>query len=908
MSLTGARLKNIQNIFTGILTVFTFSSHAIEKETIESLVNENRELSSAIELHLTSADSPLVNSTVSLNHEDAWLFFDNIRPQNVIANHKSGILINGEPLLVGGNGRVAIYGNVTVVMPFGNDFKPLTVYSEEDFGGDEQQLEVHTYHNNLGEFDNAVKSFKLKRGYMATLANGSDGSGYSRVFVADKEDLEFSVMPEELYGTVSFIRVFKHEWVSKKGWCGWNADEIEKANVTCYYNWSAGGNTTSNYEYSPIRQNGGWPSWTEINEKQNVTHLLGFNEPDRPDQANMTFNQMIDLWPEMMKSGLRVGSPAWSNPWGGNGGNLFDFINKCDELNYRVDFVALHCYWGGKSPQNWYNDLKNIHEQTGRPLWITEWNNGANWTNEGWPDASRAYTDANAQKQLNDLKGILLVLDTASFVERYFIYNWVEDCRAIVFNSELTLAGEYYAENKSAIAYNSEKEVIPRWNYQKPELDYRYFSLTNSIRVSWTDSNGELSREYVLQKKVNSGGFETVYSSNDVSKTFYLDPMDTKSGGAISYRLTVKTASGETLESNEVSYFQTSGEDDFQTGNFAVTSTDINTTLYPMKYSATPLVMLGIPTFNNDVPMTQRITGISTTQFRFHFYPWSYLGNSQLSNPEMLAAMALPAGTYDFSGLKAETKSVSGVTREWTFIPFSQTFDQAPVVFCTVASSGNFYPLTVAVRNVNTSGFEMKLKSEENITANLTGETIIYFAIEPGKGAIDGKRITVGRNYKNNLISTTPVEISYDSTFSDPAVFAGLLTSEDVYASTLHYSKTGDSRIEISKQRELSGGESEIKADDFGWMVMDMAADQPGVGTGVNKMVIEKTLNFYPNPAQETLYFYFDKPTLVEIYDLAGNSLLKSLVSYSMDISSLKAGAYILKSEEGLSGKLLKSE
>lgn len=151
-----------------------------------------------------------------------------------------------------------------------------------------------------------------------------------------------------------------------------------------------------------------------IDKKQNVTHLLGFNEPDRPDQADMTFDQMIDIWPEMMKSGLRIGSPAWSNPWGGNGGTLFDFIDKCDELNYRVDFVALHCYWGGKSPQNWYNDLKYIHEQTGRPLWITEWNNGANWTEEWWPDASRAYTEANAQKQLDDLKGILEVLDTDS--------------------------------------------------------------------------------------------------------------------------------------------------------------------------------------------------------------------------------------------------------------------------------------------------------------------------------------------------------------------------------------------------------------------------------------------------------------------------------------------------------------
>ena len=34
---------------------------------------------------------------------------------------------------------------------------------------------------------------------------------------------------------------------------------------------------------------------TDINGTQNVTPLLGFNEPDHTDQANIYFQQMIDL-------------------------------------------------------------------------------------------------------------------------------------------------------------------------------------------------------------------------------------------------------------------------------------------------------------------------------------------------------------------------------------------------------------------------------------------------------------------------------------------------------------------------------------------------------------------------------------------------------------------------------------
>ena len=54
---------------------------------------------------------------------------------------------------------------------------------------------------------------------MATLATAADGTGYSRVFIADDKDLEFSIMPALLDKSISFIRVFDWEWVSKKGWC-----------------------------------------------------------------------------------------------------------------------------------------------------------------------------------------------------------------------------------------------------------------------------------------------------------------------------------------------------------------------------------------------------------------------------------------------------------------------------------------------------------------------------------------------------------------------------------------------------------------------------------------------------------------------------------------------------------------
>jgi len=902
---SGSDFKIIKNLLISFLMGLTLSSYAVEKETIQRLVDENRVLSSPLELHLTSNESAIINGTVSLNHEDAWLFFDNIKPSIVLSNYASNVLINGEVLKVGVNGRIAIYANGSVIMPFGFSFKPLTIFSGENFTGDSTQLAIELFNINLGEFDNAVKSFKLKRGYMATFSNNVDGTGYSRVFIADAKDMVFNVIPEELYCTVSFIRVFKYEWVSKKGKAGWNPNDI---NSTSYYDWNIGGNSSSDVEYVTIRQNGGWPSWSDIKGKPNVTHLLGFNEPDHTDQANMTLQEMINLWPEMMKSGHRIGSPAWANPWGGNGGTLFDFIDKCDELNYRVDFVALHCYWGGKSPQSWYNDLKYIHERTGRPLWITEWNNGANWTTEWWPDANKAYTDANAKKQLNDIKGILQVLDTASFIERYFIYDWVQDCRAMVINGKLTLAGEYYAANKSKIAYNNKKEVIPHWNYKNPELSYRYFPLTHANRLSWTESNGELSRKYIVEKKVNNGDFKTIYSSDDISKLFYLDPMDLKIEGTVTYRIILQTAKGESLESNVVSTYQTAGLNEIQVGSFSLDNAELNTSLFSKKYSTAPLVFLGIPSFRNAVPMTQRVNNITSSSFKFYLDPWNYLKNSTLTKPDVLSAIALPSGSYDFGGLKAEAKSVSDITHNWITVNFDAAFDKEPVVFCTIASNSNSYPLTVGVRNVTTTGFEMCLKSEEAITATLLSETINYFAIEPGLGVIDEKRITVGWNYGGSGISSTPIEIPYDSTYSEPAIFSGLLSAEDNFASTLRYSINGESNLKISKQRELSGGLSAMHSDNFGWMVMDLATNQPDVGTSINELNLNRSVRFYPNPAKDIVNFDFNNYTRVEVLDMTGQKLMEANVLHSLNIASLPAGIYILKAEGKLPGKLIKNK
>lgn len=498
------------------------------------------------DLHLTGEHIPMVNSSVSLNSNQSWLFFDNISPSQVIEHWLEKVTVKGANAVNNPDLRIAIYKNGTVIIPNGTQTSQhaLEVFTNRELTGNSATYEIDSFHTELGEFDNNIRSLKLHRGYMATLASNSDGSGFSRVYIANDKDLEVNELPAGLDSAVSFIRVFKWDWISKKGKAGWSP---AKLNCTWYYDWNIGGSSTSDYQYTAIRQHDDWPDWEKINHKKGVNHLLGFNEPDRPDQADMTVEQAIEIWPEMMKSGMRLGSPSPANPFNSW---LPQFLDKCEELNYRVDFAAIHCYWGGLTPEQWYSQLKKVYDYVKRPLWITEWNNGANWTSEYWPDDQ----DAQFQKQLNDMKEILYVLDTTSFVERYAIYDWVENKRAMILADTLTPAGKYYAANKSNFAFSPAREYIHTWSMVAPVLTSKineddYFKMT----INWKDLNGEMGSKYILERLIDGrdSDFLIIQEFSDYvpgSEITYEDSVYAKA----SYRVQAFGLQGNALYSNTI--------------------------------------------------------------------------------------------------------------------------------------------------------------------------------------------------------------------------------------------------------------------------------------------------------------------------------------------------------------------
>jgi hypothetical protein len=104
--------------------------------------------------------------------------------------------------------------------------------------------------------------------------------------------------------------------------------------------------------------------------------LLGFNEPDFGSQSNMSVTQALDLWPQLVATGLRLGSPAPATGAPDAGGWLDRFMTGAAAHGYRVDFIALHWYgadFSARATDQLRGYLDATYQRYHKPIWLTEY-------------------------------------------------------------------------------------------------------------------------------------------------------------------------------------------------------------------------------------------------------------------------------------------------------------------------------------------------------------------------------------------------------------------------------------------------------------------------------------------------------------------------------------------------------
>jgi hypothetical protein len=224
-----------------------------------------------------------------------------------------------------------------------------------------------------------------------------------------------------------------------------------KLGVSWYYNWtvspekcSGGGGGEFVPMYSNHPNNNPTPEAvaSQITKLVNASYqyVLGFNEPNKTDQANMTVADAIALWPAMTSNpSILVGSPATS----ADGQTWFkDFLTQAQAQNLRIDFIALHWYgWNAGSCDAKASNLESYIQWAeglpgNLPLWLTEWG----CMNKSNPD------EATVQAFYS---GAIAMLAKHPRVERYAWYPWNDFNHLTNSDGSLTSLGTTFAAARS---------------------------------------------------------------------------------------------------------------------------------------------------------------------------------------------------------------------------------------------------------------------------------------------------------------------------------------------------------------------------------------------------------------------------------------------------------------------------
>jgi hypothetical protein len=90
----------------------------------------------------------------------------------------------------------------------------------------------------------------------------------------------------------------------------------------------------------------------------------------------MSPGQALSLWPQLMATGMRLGSPAVAGDAATPGGWLDQFMSGAAARGYRVNFITLHWYGADFATSAAVSQLEGylgaVHARFHKPIWLTE--------------------------------------------------------------------------------------------------------------------------------------------------------------------------------------------------------------------------------------------------------------------------------------------------------------------------------------------------------------------------------------------------------------------------------------------------------------------------------------------------------------------------------------------------------
>lgn len=197
--------------------------------------------------------------------------------------------------------------------------------------------------------------------------------------------LSTSAAPTPKQSTVAVAAAPTVATSSRKGVGAWTFtgedQALAESGASWFYTWStsAEGISAPNVGFVPMIWGSGSVTSTALAQAKASTGcgcLLGFNEPDESSQSNMTPAQALALWPQLVSTGLELGSPAVATGAATPGGWLDQFMSGAKQDGYPVGFITLHWYGSDFDTDAAVGQLQSyiesVYDRYRLPIWLTE--------------------------------------------------------------------------------------------------------------------------------------------------------------------------------------------------------------------------------------------------------------------------------------------------------------------------------------------------------------------------------------------------------------------------------------------------------------------------------------------------------------------------------------------------------
>ncbi|KAK1973368.1 glycosyl hydrolase catalytic core-domain-containing protein [Colletotrichum cereale] len=222
--------------------------------------------------------------------------------------------------------------------------------------------------------------------------------------------------------------------VAKRGFAYNNAtlvnrfmDNMQCTECSWAYNWDSTDNGILPHSlnfvpmlWSPAANHTGrWPQNADAMISSRSTHILSFNECDRPDQCNLDAASAAAAHVKFVNRNSAAAGEglSWLELW----------VWTCDSLGCEYDFCVAH--WYGNSVEDLLKHVASVHEICrGKPVWLTEF----------------AINDGSDEQHAAFITAVIPKLDAVDYLERY-AYFMIREGR-FVSGSTITSSGQAYAE------------------------------------------------------------------------------------------------------------------------------------------------------------------------------------------------------------------------------------------------------------------------------------------------------------------------------------------------------------------------------------------------------------------------------------------------------------------------------